>query len=259
MVKKAHHIKTLLQSFRSEDLVNLCHDFAKQHKDFEAYIVENASETVATHKSLGQWQEDLARILKKGMGRSKKVRITRREKAGLKAFAQMSESNLAKGNLQDALFMNLSLIEGLLSIVIAHDAGRWATPLSKRLVKYLFESKDRFDSALKLANPQRQKRQPVLKAIFRIWLNQAHSLQLVEEVISTQDLLNYSPNDEDQIYLQLIIKESMPGITKEYERKKSHSGWKYFMPGQFDKEHPVGQKMGEIIALKKYLQEATKL
>jgi hypothetical protein len=259
MPKASHHIKTLLQSFRNEELVDLCHNFAKKHKDFEAFIVENASETVATHKSLGEWQEDLAAILKKGMGRSKKVRITRLEKAGLKAFAQMSESNLSKGNLQDALIMNLALIEGLLSIVIAHDGGRWATPLSKRLVKYLFEAKDRFDSSIKLANPQRQKRQPILRALYRIWLNQAHSLQLAEEVLTAQELMGYAPNDEDQIYLQLIIKESMPGITKEYNRKKSHSGWKYFIPGQFDKEHPVGKKYQQIQTLKEELQNMTKV
>lgn len=256
-MSKPNHLRVILQSFQQEQLVELCEKFARSNKLFEAFLLENSSEVVATHKSLDDYRSEVEEIITKATGRSKKIKITRLERAGLKAFAQMSESNLVKGNLQDALFMNLSLMEGLMNALVANAKSTWNAPPVTKLVKYLSEVKDRFDSALKIANPTRQNRQPILRVLLFIWLNQHLARQLSAQIITTQTLLAYAPNDDDQIYLQLLLKEQMPALQQEAHRLKTRSGWRYLIPGQFETDHPIGRRFAQVVALESHLKKLT--
>jgi hypothetical protein len=282
---KLNPLRTLIQSFTHEDLVSVIEKFGRKNKPLQAFLTEHSTTIVDTHKSLQEWREELNKLVQKSSTPKRKVaKISRLERNGLKSLIQMSESMLKKGNLADALNLNLALLEALQNVVIANTKVKWNTPPIKKILKYFTETQARFDSAIKLANPLRQKRQPILKVLLTIWINQhqineiylsplsrgdvstARRLDGHKEtegfggaVVSNSDLLAYAPRDEDQVYLLMLLTESLPQLESNYERFKSRSAWRFLNIRQFNQEHPSGKQYQKALGLKSQLEKMTKI
>ncbi|MGE3279246.1 MAG: hypothetical protein AB7J40_05720 [Candidatus Altimarinota bacterium] len=222
---KINYLRALIESMKADELQSAVEEYAKTDKSFEAFLIGKTGKAIDTGKTFVEYQDELAKMLKKCTTRKGFVKVTRINNAGLESFRKLLQSHFKNENFGTALWMSLALMESAHEMILMNTRYRSFKKPFKSFEKLMQEAKDMLDTSYKLAKPTRKDRQEIFKAFVRCWWKERERTYETQ-YFSSEDLFRYAERDEDWLTLQVSLQELKPRAA-ELDRKhqKNLSSW----------------------------------
>jgi len=222
---KINYLRALIESMKADELRSAVEEYAKTDKHFEAFLIEKTGKTIDTGKTFSEYQDELAKILKKCTSRKGFVKVTRINNAGLESFRKLLQSHFKNESFGTALWMSLALMEATHQMILMNTRYRSFKKPFKSFEKLLQESKDMLDTSYKVAKPTRKDRQEIFKTFMRCWWRERERTYETQ-YFSEEDLFRYAERDEDWMVLQMCLQELKPrAVELDRKHRKNLSSW----------------------------------
>lgn len=227
---KLNYIRALLDSLEEEKVKSIAEEYAKKNKAFEAFIIEHSGKVVDSGKNYQDYQQELAKVLKKCTSRKGFVKVKRLMNAGVGNFQKLLNSHFKNANFRSALWMSLALMETMHQAILMNTRYPWANKPYKSFEKLLGESRDQFDTSYRFAKVQRKDRQQIFDTLVRCWWAERQR-DFPRRYFDGDDFFRYTARDEDLIAIQKCLNGLKPEARKTPSIRVS--SWKDVWSGIF--------------------------
>lgn len=226
MSKKYDYLSALISTLDEKELREVVQEFAKQNKEFEAFVIGKSGKVVDTGRTFGDFQEELEKLMKKCQSRRGHFKVTRLQNAGLSDFWKNLQAHFSNSNFQVACWMSLALMNMLHQVILMNTRYPSSPKPFKVFEKMFLEARDRLDSSLKFFDPGRKDRQQIFGTLVECWWRE--QLRVYEhQYFESDDLFQYAKRDEDFLALQRALEDIASEATElDEKRKKMTGGWK---------------------------------